>query len=951
VHKSWDVFFRQVDAGRAPGAAFTPPPSVQSISYPLPGSGAASGASTEKAVSERLALSHLIRAYSVRGHEVAVLDPLALRNRPIAGVKELDFRSHGFSEADLDREFDVRGVAHLKGFLGASEGAGMSGRITLRALISRLEATYCGNIGWEYMHMNSQDKCNWIRERVELAKPPTYSREKRLHVFDRLAYSDQFERYLANKFNTAKRFGLEGCESLIPGLKSLVDRATELGVEHVTVGMPHRGRLNVLVNVIRKPMELLLKEFQGTHVDLEQYEKKIASGDWSGSGDVKYHLGTSYDRTYPDGRKVHMALVANPSHLEAVNTVVTGKVRAKQELLGDAERSKVMGVLLHGDAAFAGQGIVYETFLLSQLANYGTGGTVHIICNNQVGFTTDPESARSTLHSSDLGKAFDVPIFHVNADDPEAVTRVFELCAEYRQQFKTDVIIDLVGYRKYGHNELDQPMFTQPVMYAKIAKHPSALELYQKRLVSEGAVTEAELSKQLAAVNATFAAAWEKSKTYEVEKEDWLAGGKWGTMQSPSEMSKIKPTGVPLEQLRSVGRSLVTLPADLKLHASLQRIMKAKEEMVTSGQGFDWATAEALAFGTLLLEGNRVRLSGQDVERGTFSHRHAVLHDQLTNKTFSPLANLGDKQAPFTVCNSPLSEYGVMGFELGYSMESPDQLVLWEAQFGDFVNGAQIIIDQFLSAQETKWHRQSNLTLLLPHGMEGQGPEHSSCRIERFLQQVDDQENIVPPMAEEVRKQIQHTNMQVVNVTTPANYFHVLRRQVHRSFRKPLVVAAPKSLLRHKDAVSSYAEMADGSKFQRTYPDAYAKLAPAKKVRKLILCSGKVYYDLNKYRAEHAAAADVAICRVEQIAPFPFDRVAAECKRFPNAQVVWVQEEPRNMGAWTYVAPRIETATRVLNGKEQRAEYAGRRAEAAPASGSSKIHEAELNKFMAEAFA
>ena len=685
MHKSWDAFFRNVDAGHAPGSAFTPPPGVQSFSYASSAASSAaaapSGRDFERAVVERLAISHLIRAYAVRGHEVAVLDPLALRNRSLASVPELDYKQHGFSEADLDRTFDVRGVAHLKGFLGAEAGAGV---MTLRALLARLQTTYCGNIGWEYMHMNSQEKCNWLRERVELAQPPSYSREKRMHIFDRLAYSDQFERYLANKFNTAKRFGLEGCESLIPGLKSMVDRATELGVTSVTVGMPHRGRLNVLVNVIRKPMEMLLKEFQGTHVDLEAYEKKIASGDWSGSGDVKYHLGTSYDRAYPDGRKVHMSLVANPSHLEAVNTVVTGKVRAKQELTGDTDRSRVMGVLLHGDAAFAGQGIVYETFLLSQLQNYGTGGTVHIICNNQVGFTTDPESSRSTLHSSDLGKAFDVPIFHVNADDPEAVTRVFELCAEYRQRFKTDVIVDLVGYRKYGHNELDQPSFTQPVMYAKIAKHPSALELYQKRLVAEGAASGEELAKHLEAVNATFATAWEKSKTFKTDPEDeWLSGAKWGGLMSPSQMSKIKPTGVPMAALKAVGAAITTVPDSVKLHPSLTRIMKAKEEMVRTGEGFDWGTAEALAFGSLLLEGNRVRLSGQDVERGTFSHRHAVLHDQVTNGTYVPLAHVAPQQGPFVACNSPLSEYGVMGFELGYSMESPDQLVMWEAQFGD----------------------------------------------------------------------------------------------------------------------------------------------------------------------------------------------------------------------------------------------------------------------------
>lgn len=950
VHSSWDVFFKQVEAGRAPGSAFTPPPGIQQVSYALPPSGSApSSASVEKNVKERLAISHLIRAYSVRGHEVSKLDPLDLKNRGIDSIPELSIHYHGFTDADLDRVFDVRGVAHMKGFFGTSSTSSGDGMITLRALLLRLQTTYCSTVGWEYMHMNSEEKCNWIRERVELAQKPVYSKEKRLHTFDRLAYSDQFERYLANKFNTAKRFGLEGCETLIPGLKAMIDKSTELGVEHAIFGMPHRGRLNVLVNVIRKPMELLLKEFQGTHVDLDSYEKKIAAGDWSGSGDVKYHLGTSFDRTYPDGRKIHMALLANPSHLEAVNTVLTGKVRAKQELLNDTTHSKVMGVLLHGDAAFAGQGIVYETFLLSQLQNYKTGGTVHVICNNQVGFTTDPESSRSTLHTSDLGKAFDIPIFHVNADDPDSVIRVFEMCAEYRQKFKTDVIVDLVGYRKYGHNELDQPSFTQPLMYAKIAKHPSALELYQKQLIAENVSDAAELGAHINKVNETFNTAWEKSKSY-VAKEDWLSGGKWGSMQSPSQLSRIQPTGVPLSTLKQIGSALVKLPEGFKIHASLVRIMKAKEDALVKGEGIDWGTAEALAFGSLLLEGNRIRLSGQDVERGTFSHRHAVLHDQVTNKVYSPLQNLSAAAAPFTACNSPLSEYGVMGYELGYSMETPDQLILWEAQFGDFVNGAQIIIDQFLSAGETKWYRQSGLTLLLPHGMEGQGPEHSSARIERFLQAIDDQENVVPEMREEVRKQIQQTNMQVVNCTTPANYFHVLRRQVHRTFRKPLVVASPKSLLRHKDATSTFAEMSDSSKFQRLIPDKDAKLVSAKKVRKVIFCTGKVYYDLSKHREENKHH-DVAIIRIEQIAPFPFDRVAAECKNYSNAKPVWVQEEPRNMAAWFYVAPRFETATRVLNGKEQRLEYVGRRAEASPAAGSGKIHEAETHKFIHEAFA
>ena len=883
VHASWAAYFRGVEAGLAPGAAFTPPPGLQpgfvGAAAAAPSGAGASPAAMERAIKERLGLAHLVRAYQARGHEVANLDVLGLRNRALASVPELDHRTYGFTDADLDRSFDFgHGVAGFSGFLGASTSAhGASPAITLRALLARLQATYCGTIGWEYMHISDAARQNWVRERCELAQAPVLSKAQKMQIFDRLAHSTLFEQYLANKFNTAKRFGLEGCEALVPGLKALVDAATLRGVESIVFGMPHRGRLNVLVNVIRKPMELLLKEFMGTHVDLETYEKTIAGGNWSGSGDVKYHLGTSYDRTYPDGRKVHLALMANPSHLEAVNPVVAGKVRAKQDLLGDTQRSRVMGIMLHGDAAFAGQGIVYETLAMSQLKSYATGGTVHVICNNQVGFTTDPESARFTTHPSDLGKAFDVPSFHVNADDPEAVTRVFEVAAEYRATFKTDVIVNLVGYRKYGHNELDQPMFTQPVMYAKIARHPTALEQYSAKLLGEGGFAEGELKAVRDGVEAEYAAAWTKAQQKETAKEgssaatgniSWLTS-KWTGFNTPDALSRIRPTGVPLDALQHIGKALCAIPPTIKLHASLSRIMKAKEDTLKAGAGIDWATAEALAFGSLLLEGNRVRLSGQDVERGTFSHRHAVLHTQDSAAVHCPLNNLGGKQAPFLACNSPLSEYGVMGFELGYSLEHPNQLVLWEAQFGDFVNGAQIIIDQFLSSGETKWLRQCGLVLLLPHGMEGMGPEHSSARIERFLQQCDDAEDVVPPMDESKRMQIQHTNWQVINCTTPANYFHALRRQVHRNFRKPLIVASPKSLLRHKHAVSSLSDMAEGSMFRRVLPeDAPAVLAAPAKVRKLILCTGKVYYDLIKHR-EDIKCKDVAIVRLEQVAPFP----------------------------------------------------------------------------------
>lgn len=934
----------------APAAAFVPPPTIQSGGFEAAAaaaSGAPSAAAVDRVVKERLAISHLTRAYQVRGHEVSKLDPLNIANRDISSIPELDYRSYGFTESDLDRTFDVSGIESLTGFQGKSgaEGADVT-KLTLRELLTRLQSTFCGRVGWEYMHITSREKCNWLRERIEVANPKPFSKEKTLQVFDRLAFSSLFESYLANKFNTAKRFGLEGCENLIPGLKAMVDRATELGVESMVFGMPHRGRLNVLVNVIRKPMENLLREFLGTHISMDEYNHHIENGDWSGSGDVKYHLGTSYDRTYDDGRKVHLALMANPSHLEAVNPLVSGKVRAKQDSIGDKDGSKVAGVMLHGDAAFAGQGIVYETFLLSQLENYKTGGTIHVICNNQVGFTTDPTSSRSTLYTSDLGKAFDVPIFHVNADDAEAVTRVFEIATEYRQTFKTDVIIDLIGYRKHGHNELDQPMFTQPKMYSVIAKHPPALEIYKKEIINRGVATEEELNSIIAKVNKVYADAWEKTSEAASNKEDWLSGN-WKNLQDPCTLSKPKVTGVPMEALKTISSALTNIPSNIRLHSSLVRIFKAKEESLKSGANIDWATAEALAFGSLLLEGTRVRLSGQDVERGTFSHRHAVVHDQDTNALYCPLSNISDKQAPFLATNSPLSEFGVMGFELGYSMENPNQLILWEAQFGDFVNGAQIIIDQFLSAGESKWYRQSGLTLLLPHGYEGQGPEHSSCRIERFLQLMDDQEDVFPTMEEDKRMQIQRANMQVLNCTTPANYFHALRRQVHRDFRKPLIVATPKSLLRHKSAVSTLDDMSGATTFQRVIPDVHSALKKPEEVRKIVFCTGKVYYDLDKHRMDNNIN-DVAIARVEQIAPFPFDLVAEELKKYPNAEVVWAQEEPRNMGAWTYVAPRIRTAAGAIN-RDVDAKYIGRLACASPAVGSTYIHDKEQAKLVEEA--
>jgi 2-oxoglutarate dehydrogenase E1 component len=619
-------------------------------------------------------------------------------------------------------------------------------------------------------------------------------------------------------------------------------------------------------------------------------------------------------------------------------------------LKGEDPQGKVMGVLLHGDAAFAGQGIVYETMQLANTQGFGTGGSIHIVCNNQIGFTTDPEDSRSTRYCSDIGKAFEAPIFHVNADDPEAVTRVFELAAEWRQTFRSDVIIDLIGYRRNGHNEIDQASFTQPAMYAKIDAMPTVYELYRQRLLDEGSLTEEEVRAVEESVAKAHNDAFDNASSYPMSDE-WLSS-RWKGFHSPRQLSRIRETGVSRSTLEEVGAALTTVPDDFTLHPQLRRIMKQKKGMIESGEGIDWGTGEALAFGSLVAEDNRVRLTGQDVQRGTFSHRHAILHDYKTHERYMPLMSLADRDTEdhrgplLTIKNSPLIEYGLMGFELGYSLEDPNQLVMWEAQFGDFVNGAQIIIDQFLTSGEQKWMRQCGLTLLLPHGYDGQGPEHSSCRLERFLQASDDDENVVPDMDKESRKQIQHHNLQVVNCTTPANYFHVLRRQVHRDFRKPLVVASPKALLRHKMAVSSFDDMSEGTAFHRVIPEVADISSP----RRLIFCSGKVYYDLVKAR-EEGNITDVAIARVEQIAPFPFDAVAEEVERHGATDIMWVQEEPRNMGAWSYVAPRIATATRELCGKELVPAYAGRTAAASPAVGVGSMHDAEQHQLLTDAFA
>ena len=866
---------------------------------------------------------------------------------------------------DLDRQLNFKGVhtGGNKGYL--EELASMGGKITLRHVLDQLHKTYCGNLAVEYMHIGDTDKCNWIRDRIEHPAWLEYSSEKKLHIYERLCFADTFEHFLAFKFNTAKRFGLDGGEAIIPALKDAIDRASELGAHSFVIGMPHRGRLNVLANVMRKPMPKIFAEFQGTHYDVKDHIKK--QEEWSTAGDVKYHLGSSMNRTYPDGRVIHLSLVANPSHLECVNPVVAGKTRAKQYYCGNRpeDMRNCVPILLHGDAAFAGQGVVYETMQFAGVPDFNTGGTIHVIVNNQIGFTTNPIHSRSTPYCSDLGKAFNAPIFHCNGDDPLAVSTALETAVEWRHRWGTDCIVDMVCYRRNGHNEVDQPLFTQPTLYKKIAKHPTTLEIYEKKLIENGDATQEEIDEIKQFTQNSYEVDLKASKTLVPDESDWLAS-KWKGFKSPNQRSRIRDSGVEIEQLRHIGMIAGTVPEDFKLHRQMAKIFKNRRVMAERGTGIDWGLAELMAFGTLLVEGNHVRITGQDVQRGTFSHRHAVVKDQNDDSEFTPLNHIStrmspsspleqlqrpDTQAGFTCRNSILSEFGVVGFELGYSLENPNALVIWEAQFGDFSNGAQTLIDQFISSGEDKWLRQSGLVMLLPHGYDGQGAEHSSCRLERFLQMVDEDQDFIPPMAKDERMQIQLSNWQVVNCTTPANYFHCLRRQIHRDFRKPLIVVSPKNLLRNKRCVSDIEDMGPGTHFNRVLDevDDSIRVDGAEAVKSLVFCTGQIYYELLTER-EKQNRSDVAIVRLEQIAPFAFDRVAENCAAYPNAEVVWAQQEPKNMGAYSYISPRLETATRELNGKELRARYVGRKVGAAPATGMAKVHQTEFEAILEGVF-
>ncbi|HKX10790.1 MAG TPA: 2-oxoglutarate dehydrogenase E1 component [Stellaceae bacterium] len=871
-----------------------------------PEAGTASFDAIRRAVIDSIRALQLIRSYRVRGHLEANLDPLGLMK--IEPHPELHPATYGFTEADYDRPIIVANVPGLD-------------RPTLREILAHMRATYCGTIGVEFMHISHPDQKAWIQERVETERNRTeFTPEGKRAILKRLTVAEIFERFLDKRYTGTKRFGLDGGEALIPALEQVLKRGGQLGMKELIIGMPHRGRLNVLTNVMLKPYAALFSEFQGHAANPE---------DVQGSGDVKYHLGTSTDREF-DGNVVHMSLTANPSHLEAVNPVVLGKVRAKQRQRGDAERDQVVGLLMHGDAAFAGQGLVPESLALSELKGYRTGGTIHVIVNNQIGFTTNPSASRSGPYPSDIAKGVQAPIFHVNGDDAEAVVHVARIATEFRARFKVDVVIDMFCYRRHGHNEADEPAFTQPLMYQAIASHPTTREIYAKRLVGEGVVTLEEVEAMVTDFQAELERQFEAAKSYRPNKADWLEGA-WAGLEVASGDDRRGSTAVAMETLKAVGAALCHAPEGFDLNRKLVRLLDQKRHAIETGEGIDWSTAEALAFGTLCVEGTFVRLSGQDSSRGTFSQRHASLCDQETEARWVPINGIEAGQAQFEVIDSPLSEAAVLGFEYGYSLAEPRALILWEAQFGDFANGAQVIIDQFISSGEAKWLRMSGLVMLLPHGYEGQGPEHSSARPERFLQLCGED------------------NLQVCNLTTSANYFHALRRQIHRNFRKPLIIMTPKSLLRAPEVASKLADMGPGTSFHRIFEEI-DELAPDDKIRRVVLSSGKVYYDLLKARRERKIN-DIALVRVEQLYPFPFSVLGKAVARYRNAEFVWCQEEPENMGAWTFIDRRIEQVLTGLQIKAKRPRYVGRAASAATATGLHSRFVAEQQKLVDEALA
>jgi 2-oxoglutarate dehydrogenase E1 component len=904
THKpSWDQFGGGVIGQQNPEAPAAPAADKKGGK---PGAAAIDPKMIQEEALLSLRAQQLIRAYRVRGHLYANLDPLGMQEKKT--VADLLPETYGFTAADGERSI----------FLGGEFGFE---RATLNQIMAALRQTYCGTFAVEYMHIQEREQREWIQSRIEAARGNAgLSAEEKKGVLRTLLEVEGFEEFVQVKYTGMKRFSIQGGDAMVPGLLSIIDTASNVGVDEIVIGMPHRGRMNVLTTIMGKPYSELLSIFNG-NLD---FPENIDS-----SGDVKYHLGASHDRMMANGKSMHLSLTANPSHLEIVNPVVSGKVRAKQDQYKDDTRKRVMGLTLHGDAAFAGQGSVPETLAMADLRGYRTGGTVHVIVNNQIGFTTAPSFSRFTPYPTDVAKGIQAPIFHVNGDDPEAVVFAARLAVEFRQQFQRDTVVDIICYRKYGHNEGDEPMFTQPIMYKTIAKKEMPAHIYGQRLIAEGVMTEAEIGAEAEKLLQHFNREYDAGKDFKPNKANWLEG-KWsGLTKAEHGMGREPDTGVELKTLKEIGKALTVVPQGFNLNRKIDRQLKAKLEMMDTGENLDWAMGEALAYGSLLKEGAPVRLSGQDSGRGTFSHRHSVWVDQETEARHQPLNHLGGEQARYEVIDSFLSELAVLGFEYGYSLAEPNALTLWEGQFGDFANGAQMVIDQFIASGEIKWLRMSGLVMLLPHGYEGQGPEHSSARLERFLQLCGED------------------NMQVCNITTPANFFHALRRQLRRNFRKPLIVMTPKSLLRHKLAVSSLKDFAQGSGFIRVIPEI-DKIANDKDVKRLIFTSGKHYYELLEARREKKID-DIALVRVEQYYPFPAAEIEAALKKYPNAEVAWAQEEPENMGAWRFIGPRIGELMDNLGRMTSRIRYLGRKEMASPAEGYMKLFERAQQALIANA--
>ncbi|GLD65082.1 2-oxoglutarate dehydrogenase-like, mitochondrial [Lates japonicus] len=925
VHESWDAFFRNIQASSPSGEAGERRPSALLQGRVL----SHSPDMAQKVVEDHLAVHTLIRAYQIRGHHVAQLDPLGILEADldsfvpsdlITTIDKLGF--YGLDESDLDRSFQLPPTT----FIG-----GENTTLPLREIIRRLETSYCGHIGVEFMFINNVDQCQWIRQKFETPGIMQFTSAEKRTLLARLIRSTRFEDFLARKWSSEKRFGLEGCEVLIPALKTIIDKSSSAGIDSVIMGMPHRGRLNVLANVIRKDLDQIFCQF----------DPKLEAAD-EGSGDVKYHLGMYHERINRETDKnITLSLMANPSHLEAVDPVVQGKAKAEQFYRGDTQGKKVMSILMHGDAAFAGQGVVYETFHLSELPSYTTHGTIHVVVNNQIGFTTDPRVARSSPYPTDVARVVNAPIFHVNADDPEAVMYVCRVAAEWRTTFNKDVVIDLVCYRRFGHNEMDEPMFTQPLMYKQIRRQEHVLKKYSDKLIAEGVVTLQEFEEEVAKYDKICEEAYTSSKDEKIlHIRHWL-DSPWPDFFTaegePKSMSCV-PTGLEEEVLQHIGQTASSVPLeDFKIHpVGASRLAELVNAWLFAPINSCWASCWL-----------RIRR-----EEGTFHgaplHRHHVLHDQEVDKRICvPMNHLWDNQAPYTVCNSSLSEYGVLGFELGFAMANPNALILWEAQFGDFHNTAQCIIDQFISSGQAKWVRNNGIVLLLPHGMEGMGPEHSSARPERFLQMSKDDPDHFPEYSGDFEvQQLYDCNWIVVNCSTPANYCHVLRRQILLPFRKPLIIFTPKSLLRHPDARSSFDDLAKGTKFKRLIPDQGPANQTPDQVKRVIFCTGKVYYELAKERKQQNLEREIAIIRLEQISPFPFDQVRAEVEKYTSAELVWCQEEHKNMGYYDYVRPRFLTV--VANKKP--VWYVGRDPAAAPATGNKSTHLNELRRFMDTAF-